>query len=301
MSYALTYREESRAPLAFSLSVLLHGLLAALLVALVLFHPAPPPVPHSIFHLVAGPPSSGATGNNSSPGPADQSAGLFSPIKMPTPPPAAPEPAPAPQPQNVTPMPPTPTPPAPTPPQPRPTPSPRSTAPVSPRGTTRAAATSNKIMSAADWLKQQQSKSSPTRGPSTATRAIPKVGVDVSGIVDNINGIASRSGRGATRAGGATSQTGSGDNGTSDDYNDRLIKMVHDAFVAPPASTGLSATIRLVIGADGNIISKHILVSSGDDRFDSAVRQALARVSYAGVPPGGEQVTRDLVLVPETP
>lgn len=294
MSLALTYRDESRAPLAFSMSVLLHGLLAALLAAFVLYHPAPPPVPHSIFHLVAGPPASGNTGNNSSPGPADQSPGLFSPIKTPTPQPPTPEPAPAPQPQNVTPTPPTP-------PPPKPPANPRSTVPVSPRGTTRAATTA-KTMSYADWMKKQQAATPSTaRGSASATRPLPKVGVDVSGIVDNINGIASRSGRGAARAGGATAQAGSGDNGTSDDYNDRLVKLVHDAFIAPPASTGLSATIRLVIGADGNIISKHILVSSGDDRFDSAVRQALARVSYAGVPPGGEQVTRDLVLVPESP
>ncbi len=290
MNYAIPYRDHSRAPLAFGLSALLHGLLVGALLAFFFAQTSTPPVNAHTFELVSGPSAADSPGPVSTPGPLITVPAMRS---VPTPPAPTPvEATPAPQPD-----------PAPPPPKPTPVTStpPRPTPPISPRGATPAPKQPN-VMSAAEWQKRQGITAATTPNRS-ASRPVPKVGVSTDGIMDNLNKLASGSGS-TTRtgpAGNAGNKSNLGNNGESDDYFARVIQQIRAVFVAPPAVDGLSATFRLVIGADGTVISAHLLQRSPDDRFNAAVNAALARLKNVGPPPGGEQLTKDFRFVPSTP
>lgn len=294
MSLAIPYRDQSRTPLAFGLSVLLHGLLAGSLLAFFFLNATHKVVPPHTFELVSGPPSADPPGPSSaSPGPLLKLPSVTMQSVPQPPAPTPPQPVEQVQPAQVQ-----PTQAAPVAQTPPPKPTPVTQAKPITRGPTPSPAKQPKVMSLAEWQKMQGITSTQAARP--ATRAVPKVGVSTDGIVDNLNKLSSGGGS-TSRSSNATGRAGSGENGTSDDYFARVIQQIRAVFVAPPAIDGLSATFRLVIAADGTVLSARIIQTSPDSRFNAAVTAALARLKNVGPPPDGEQLTQDFKFVPSTP
>ncbi len=271
MSLAIPYRDHSRTPQAFVLSVLLHALLAGALAAFFLTHPATKPISSHVIELVAGPPATDTANDepasNSSEAPLTVS-NLSSP--------EASKPTDAvPQTTEST--------------QTTPQQSPKT---VVTRGPGPRANPQAKIVPYSEWLKEHPSTTRSTRG---ATTPIPHVGIDPGVIANRLQQWGNRATRGG-HAGPATT----GENGSSDDYDNKLIQSVYAVFAPPQGYAGLSAGIRLVIAPDGSVTEKQLTRSSGNDIFDNAVRLALERLTNVEPPPEHEQIIRDFILVPKT-
>jgi outer membrane biosynthesis protein TonB len=280
MNLAIPYQDHSRTPMAFVLSVLLHGLLAGVLAAFFFIRPAPKINSTDVMELVAGPSTTDVPDDAPASNPADSSLSVpnlsslentktSQPIVQPSSPPSEPPPTPntaKPPPPAVM----------------APGSGPRATPPT-------------KIINWADWIKKHLPARSGQRATTTPT-TVPKVGVDPSGIEKNLQNLGNRSG-----APSHTGQTMSGANGSSDDYEARLIQRVHDAFSPPQGYDGLSAEISLTIAADGSIVRKEFIRPSGTEAFDNAVRRTLNLLTNVDPPPDGKEITRVFHLVPKTP
>jgi TonB family protein len=278
MALSLPYREESRSPLAFSLSVLLHGLAAALLVAFLWNRPTPPPPPPpKVFELVAGPPEDSPPTDSAVP--SDQSlqgltatafANLPTVPRVEPPAPAVPEVKPEPAPVKAV------------------------TAITTPdaKAGPKTLANPSKMTDLASFLKNHPAANPSTTAPARRGPA-PNVGVNVGNIVTSLN----RGGQGA----GHSANASSGASGTSDDYVAKLIARLQEAFALPGGISGLSADVRLTIAADGTVVSAVLVRSSGNDEFDAAVRAALQRLTHVEPPPGGQEVTYPFTYRPDGP
>jgi periplasmic protein TonB len=285
MSPALPYREETRTPLAFSLSVLLHGLAAAAVVVFLWSHPAPPPPPPMVFELEAGPASDASAAD--APATPDQSSlpDVASPAFAKLPPtPDATSPA---QPQTQ--------------PQPAPvvkpaaapvktvTPIPAQNGRLAPKPAPKPPSNTTNTTDLATWEKNH-----PAANPASATTTAahrgtaPKVGIDVNSIANLSN---NQGTRGENQAAASP--------GTSDDYIKRIAARLKAAFSLPGGVSGLSENVRLTIAADGKVVEAVPLGSSGNDQFDAAVRAALDSVTQVEPPPGGREVTYTFIYMPE--
>jgi len=277
MSLAIPYRDNSRTPLAFGLSALLHGLVAGALAAFFLAHPTPEILSSQFMELVAVPSTSDVVSDAATSTPADSSINVPNLSALANSKPAEPIQ------QNL--------PPSNEPPQP--TPRPSTSKPVVTRVPGPRANLSPGTVSYADWLKTHPSATTSTRG---TPRTIPNVAVDVSGLTKRLDQMGNRAGT-ASHSG----QTSTAANGSSDDYDAKLIKRVNDVFAPPQGNDGLSADISLTIAPDGSIMDKKLIRSSGNDIFDNAVQLALARLSNVDPPPDGKQITRLFTIVPKRP
>ncbi len=306
MSHAIPIRDDSRTPLAFVLSAFMHALLVGAVLAVFLWHPQPKDYTPQVFELLAGPPTADNSNESSQSSAGDTAMSMPDIATPPTPAPEQPI-----QQTQQTPVEQTPIAQQPTAVPPKPTPatapksasrqsSARSTVAPKPATTSRAA-TTPKTMSYSEWVKTHPAASSATTSSSSSAtaratgRPVPRVGVNVGGIVNNLQRLGNRADSTTTGA-----QMAAGQNGTSDDYEAMLRKRVYDAFAPPPGYEGYSAQIRLTIAADGTITDKQLIRKSGNDIFDNAVRKALDLLTHVDPPPEGAEIVRDFVLVPKT-
>ncbi len=283
MSLSVPYREESRTPLAFGLSVLLHGLAVVAVVAFLWRHPVPAPPPPLVFELEAGPTSDTPTPDESAAPDQlslpDMATPTFAKLP-PTPdvtPPAQPQmqpapivkPAPVPV-KTVTPIP------------------DHNVKPAS-KPAPKPLANTTTTTDLATWEKNHPAANPASAATTMARRGIaPKVGIDVGNIV---NPLSNRGARGDTHAPAAP--------GTSDDYIMKIVARLKAAFALPGGVSGLSENVRLTIAADGKVVEAVPVGSSGNEQFDAAVRAALESVTQVEPPPGGQEVTYTFIYTPE--
>jgi len=278
MSPSIPYPEETRSKLAFSLSVLLHVLMAGAVVLFLWHRAAPPPPAPKVFELVAGPPQDNPQPDSAATPDASSSAltsATFSSL------PSTP---------NVEPLPQT---------QPQ-VPTPATSTPAPAKPVTAPPILSNKpglkppvaTAKVTDLKSFQQSHPAASASTTPAVRrgTAPNVGLNVNNIINPTG----RAGRGSSR--GTTSQSGA--SGSSDDYVAKLIARLQQAFELPGGVSGLKADVRLTIAADGTVISAILVTSSGSDQFDAAVNAALQRLTHVEPPPGGQQIAYTFTYTP---
>jgi TonB family protein len=249
--------DDTRTPLALSLAVALHVLVAAVL--LVYFWQARAPMMSAsehVFELVTSP----------SPNPDNAAASSGAPaqaIHAPTLP-------------KITPMPPLPpvSKSQPTPPKPVTPPTPD------------AAPKAETIDQFRQKFAQQQTSSTPTHA--TTSRTIPVVGISDAQIKNNLNKFGS-----STSNPTDTAHSGQPSSGVTNDYVAGLVARLQAAYENPPelVDPGLAAGVEITIAADGRVISQRLVRSSGNAVFDAAVQAALERVTMVDPPPSGEQTT----------
>lgn len=291
-----------RMPAAFVTSLILHGLVVALMFLVAYSSSFETRPVTKAFELVAG------DGDNFA---ATEAPALGTPggikLNVPTPPLPRPEPV---KPEIVkpdpAPEPPEPTPVAPTPPAPKPPPVPKPE-PVKTAPTTKAAPTKTKTIAeqmrweaikaeskvkqqvarekAAEKKRLEKERAEQARLAKAAAANAPKV--DVDGIVNGVKG-----GSTANKVGGAggTALTRS-DGPVMEAYfamlKDRLLK----ALDKPPGlSDTLVAEAEFRIGADGSISAVKIISASGSAEFDRAVLEAYSRVRMPARPDGKSSV-----------
>ena len=298
-----------RMPAAFVTSVLLHGLVVAVLLLAAYSKSFESKPATKIFELVAG------EGDNFA---ATEAPALGSPggikLSVPTPPIPRPEPVapeatkPEPVPEKPIPTPPVPTPPIPTPPVPKPPmpvapPVPKQEpvkSPTEPKPTTsktktmaeqmrwEAIRSESKIKTqiARDKAAEKKRLEQEAKVAKAAAASAPRV--DVEGIVKGVQG-----GSTANKVGGAGGKAlvRSDAPEMMDAYfgmlRDRLLK----ALDKPPGlSDTLVAEAEFRIGADGSIRGAKIISPSGSAEFDRAVLEAYSRVRMPARPDGKSSV-----------
>lgn len=298
-----------RMPAAFVTSVLLHGLVVAVLLLAAYSKSFESKPATKIFELVAG------EGDNFA---ATEAPALGSPggikLSVPTPPIPPPEPVapeatkPEPVPEKPIPTPPVPTPPIPTPPVPKPPipvapPVPKQEpvkSPTEPKPTTsktktmaeqmrwEAIRSESKIKTqiARDKAAEKKRLEQEAKVAKAAAASAPRV--DVEGIVKGVQG-----GSTANKVGGAGGKAlvRSDAPEMMDAYfgmlRDRLLK----ALDKPPGlSDTLVAEAEFRIGADGSIRGAKIISPSGSAEFDRAVLEAYSRVRMPARPDGKSSV-----------
>ena len=81
-------------------------------------------------------------------------------------------------------------------------------------------------------------------------------------------------------------------------YNQRLKAKIDSVYQKPAGGSheGLAAVVQFSVAANGNIFDAKIVQSSGSEIFDGSVKQAFAKVSNAGRPPGGQGGTYQLTF-----
>lgn len=296
-------------PAAFVTSVLLHGLVVAVLLLAAYSKSFESKPATKIFELVAG------EGDNFA---ATEAPALGSPggikLSVPTPPIPPPEPVapeatkPEPVPEKPIPTPPVPTPPIPTPPVPKPPipvapPVPKQEpvkSPTEPKPTTsktktmaeqmrwEAIRSESKIKTqiARDKAAEKKRLEQEAKVAKAAAASAPRV--DVEGIVKGVQG-----GSTANKVGGAGGKAlvRSDAPEMMDAYfgmlRDRLLK----ALDKPPGlSDTLVAEAEFRIGADGSIRGAKIISPSGSAEFDRAVLEAYSRVRMPARPDGKSSV-----------
>ncbi len=296
-------------PAAFVTSVLLHGLVVAVLLLAAYSKSFESKPATKIFELVAG------EGDNFA---ATEAPALGSPggikLSVPTPPIPRPEPVapeatkPEPVPEKPIPTPPVPTPPIPTPPVPKPPipvapPVPKQEpvkSPTEPKPTTsktktmaeqmrwEAIRSESKIKTqiARDKAAEKKRLEQEAKVAKAAAASAPRV--DVEGIVKGVQG-----GSTANKVGGAGGKAlvRSDAPEMMDAYfgmlRDRLLK----ALDKPPGlSDTLVAEAEFRIGADGSIRGAKIISPSGSAEFDRAVLEAYSRVRMPARPDGKSSV-----------
>ena len=298
-----------RMPAAFVTSVVLHGLVVAVLLLAAYSKSFESKPATKIFELVAG------EGDNFA---ATEAPALGSPggikLSVPTPPIPRPEPVapeatkPEPVPEKPIPTPPVPTPPIPTPPVPKPPmpvapPVPKQEpvkSPTEPKPTTsktktmaeqmrwEAIRSESKIKTqiARDKAAEKKRLEQEAKVAKAAAASAPRV--DVEGIVKGVQG-----GSTANKVGGAGGKAlvRSDAPEMMDAYfgmlRDRLLK----ALDKPPGlSDTLVAEAEFRIGADGSIRGAKIISPSGSAEFDRAVLEAYSRVRMPARPDGKSSV-----------
>jgi outer membrane biosynthesis protein TonB len=278
MTLAMPYRDDSRTTLAFSLAVVLHVLLGLAVVGFFLFKPAPEPMQSKVFELVAAPPSDSPTDQQAAPGPPNFSLPKLTAPSNPSPP----------QPAEPTPAPPMPTPaPAVAKPSPKPAPTLTHSAPVVPKPT----ANQTPQIGYQQFLKEHH-LTNPPASPQATGRPVPRVGVNIGSIEKDLQ-TAANGANGPTR--GRANVTTSAE---AQDYLDKLIARLQEAFVPPGGVSGLSAEIFLEIGPNGELVKKYLSHSSGNAVFDEAVKAALQSLTNVDPPPGGGQVHYTFTFTP---
>ena len=297
-----------RMPAAFVTSVVLHGLVVAVLLLAAYSKSFESKPATKIFELVAG------EGDNFA---ATEAPALGSPggikLSVPAPPVPRPEPVapevtkPEPVPEKPIPTPPVPTPPIPTPPVPKP---PMPVAPSVPKqepvkSPTEPKPTTSKTKTMAEQMRweaiRSESKIKPqiardkaaekkrleqeAKAAKAAAASAPRV--DVEGIVKGVQG-----GSTANKEGGAGGKAlVRSDGPVMEAYfgmlRDRLLK----ALDKPPGlSDTLVAEAEFRIGADGSIRGAKIISPSGSAEFDRAVLEAYSRVRMPARPDGKSSV-----------
>jgi len=284
MTITLPYRDTPKTPAAFSLSVLLHGLLVVGLVAMFWFSPPPqrPIMAHTMVSIRSSDLNSEDTPQKGDPG---------GTIKIPTmssPTPLPPEPQPDPAPEPVT----TPSPPTPiVNSKPPPAPS-KPTVQTNPRGTLPGPKpTAATTVPYKDWLKSQAGRTATaaTSAPRSTGRPVPTVGVNVTNIVKGLT-------NGSVGSGQGHNNTVSGPQ--SEDYWSKIVQRLQDAFVPPPGTSNLNAEIHLTIDGDGRVVFKSLTRRSGNSVFDAAVMDVLQNLTNVDPPPGGGQVSNTFKFSP---
>ena len=291
-------------PAAFVTSVVLHGLVVAVLLLAAYSKSFESKPATKIFELVAG------EGDNFA---ATEAPALGSPggikLSVPAPPVPRPEPVapevtkPEPVPEKPIPTPPVPTPPTPTPPVPKP---PMPVAPSVPKqepvkSPTEPKPTTSKTKTMAEQMRWEAIRSESkiktqiardkaaekkrleqeAKAAKAAAASAPRV--DVEGIVKGVQG-----GSTANKEGGAGGKAlVRSDGPVMDAYfgmlRDRLLK----ALDKPPGlSDTLVAEAEFRIGADGSIRGAKIISPSGSAEFDRAVLEAYSRVRMPARPDG---------------
>lgn len=295
-------------PAAFVTSVVLHGLVVAVLLLAAYSKSFESKPATKIFELVAG------EGDNFA---ATEAPALGSPggikLSVPAPPVPRPEPVapevtkPEPVPEKPIPTPPVPTPPTPTPPVPKP---PMPVAPSVPKqepvkSPTEPKPTTSKTKTMAEQMRWEAIRSESkiktqiardkaaekkrleqeAKAAKAAAASAPRV--DVEGIVKGVQG-----GSTANKEGGAGGKAlVRSDGPVMDAYfgmlRDRLLK----ALDKPPGlSDTLVAEAEFRIGADGSIRGAKIISPSGSAEFDRAVLEAYSRVRMPARPDGKSSV-----------
>lgn len=296
-------------PAAFVTSVVLHGLVVAVLLLAAYSKSFESKPATKIFELVAG------EGDNFA---ATEAPALGSPggikLSVPAPPVPRPEPVapevtkPEPVPEKPIPTPPVPTPPIPTPPVPKP---PMPVAPSVPKqepvkSPTEPKPTTSKTKTMAEQMRWEAIRSESkiktqiardkaaekkrleqeAKAAKAAAASAPRV--DVEGIVKGVQG-----GSTANKVGGAGGKALVGSDALEkmDAYfgmlRDRLLK----ALDKPPGlSDTLVAEAEFRIGADGSIRGAKIISPSGSAEFDRAVLEAYSRVRMPARPDGKSSV-----------
>jgi len=254
-----TYQNDTRTPLALSLAVALHVLVAAALV--VYFWQARAPMMSAsehVFELVTTP----------SPNPDNAAASSGSPaqaIHAPTLP-------------KITPMPPLPpvskSQPTPTPPKPAPMPTPATISPTA-------------MTSYEKFLQDHplpKNSTTPTR--TSTSRTVPVVGVSDAQIKNDLNKFGS-----STSNPTDTAHSGQPSSGVTNSYIAGLVARLQAAYENPPelVDPGLAAQVEITIAADGKVIGRRLVQSSGNAVFDAAVQAAMERVTMVDPPPDGDQ------------
>ena len=286
MTLSVPYRDEPRTPLAFGLSVLLHGLVVAAMVALIWKHAPPEPPPPKVFTLFAAP-SPEANPDDSSGG--QQTAKLSVPDLQKL------SPLPEPTPEVFPPTPPTP--PAP-PAHVAPTPAVATTAKpvIAQRGAT-AQKPQATVMDLKTWQALHPSVKSATPANSTATTlrrgTVPNVGINPDKIVNALNRGSAGTGRGR---GASTSPANSAE---ETDYVAYLVSRLKHALTLPGGISGLSADVQMTIDADGTVVEKKIIRNSGNAGFDAAVKAALDSLTNVDPPPSRKEVTYQFRYQPD--
>ncbi len=297
-----------RMPAAFVTSVVLHGLVVAVLLLAAYSKSFESKPATKIFELVAG------EGDNFA---ATEAPALGSPggikLSVPAPPVPRPEPVapevtkPEPVPEKPIPTPPVPTPPTPTPPVPKP---PMPVAPSVPKqepvkSPTEPKPTTSKTKTMAEQMRWEAIRSESkiktqiardkaaekkrleqeAKAAKAAAASAPRV--DVEGIVKGVQG-----GSTANKEGGAGGKAlVRSDGPVMEAYfgmlRDRLLK----ALDKPPGlSDTLVAEAEFRIGADGSIRGAKIISPSGSAEFDRAVLEAYSRVRMPARPDGKSSV-----------
>jgi len=271
MTATATYHGHSRTPLAFGLSVVIHGIVVAALVAFVWKHPTPKPQIISVpLEMVSGPADNAPTQDTSTRTTTDF--GTIkkldtTPVKISTPTPDVTQT----QPENV-----------------KPTvvnPSPKATSTVKTTQDIKTAkpsqaSSTTKVTTAADFWKQL-GISNPNQTRPAATGGKPVVSnVGISNHAVNTNS----GGSGSSRQGSSTTSDTDNQN-----YINGLIARLHDALVLPGGISGLVASVTLTIAPDGTVEDAQLVSPSGDAQFDAAVRAALARITHVDPTPDNQR------------
>ncbi len=290
MTITVPYRDSSRTPLALSLSVLLHGVVAAGLLAFLWKHVPPPPPPSTLQFEFSAAPVTESTQDDSAggaqPAPFEQS----TMPKIDALPDAPPEVVPVSQPAPVVP---------PTPVNPVVKPVPVATSPSRPAPGARGATTAKPAASVMDLNQFQQqhssARSSTAASPVTSgARRGPPVNVGIDPKVYGASPSRGGSGTGASRgrSTGASAETIS-------NYLAYLQWRLQQAFQAPGGVSGQYADVQLTINPDGEVVVKKIMASSGNAAFNAAVQAALDTITQAEKPPGGQIFTSPVRFQPD--
>jgi TonB family protein len=249
-----TSPDDTRTPLALSLAVALHVLVAAVL--LVYFWQARAPMMSAsehVFELVTSPSPTpdNAAASSGSPAQAIHVPTLPKEPKMPPLPPVSKS--------------------QPTPPKPMPTPAPTATA---------------KMETIQDFLEKHPQQ--PTTSHANPSRTVPVVGVSDAQIQNALKNFGTSTGNPTD-----TAHSGQPASGVTNSYIAGLVARLQAAYENPPelVDPGLAAGVEITIAADGRVISQRLVQSSGNAIFDAAVQAALERVTMVDPPPSGQQTT----------
>jgi len=298
MTFSVPFRDTSRTPLAFSLSVLLHGLVVAGLIAFLWGHALPPMPQIRSFELYAAPTAD--PNADDSPGPAAPS--MLTAPQLPNIselPPAPPEVVPSP-PQTVRPEPPTP--PVPVSPAratntPKPGPGVTTAKPQLPQRPATTQKPQTTSMDLQTWQKQHPATAPTNAG--TANPAISRRG-SVPNVSLNPNNYTTPLTRGGTGSGATRGRPNIlASPGTDTDYLAYLRALLQGRFQAPGGVTGQYADVEITINADGAVEAKRITRSSGNPAFNAAVQAVMDSLTNVNPPPDGQRVTYPVRFQPE--
>jgi colicin import membrane protein len=129
-------------------------------------------------------------------------------------------------------------------------------------------------------------KNSSTPARSTSSRAVPVVGVSDAQIQNALKNFGS-----STSNPNETAHSGQPSSGVTNSYIAGLVARLQAAYENPPelVDPGLAAQVEITIAADGKVIGRRLVQTSGNAAFDAAVQAALERVTMVDPPPDGEQ------------
>jgi len=250
------------------ISVMLHGIIAAIVFVTTMYVARPDQVPPVIFELVAGPPTAPdelvapALGNT----PAPVKAETPKVAAQPVPPPIEPEVTRAPEPEAVAAKP----------------------VPTKPKPDTSISKELKKSekMSYKDYLKKHPTPKVVAAAPVAKGAKVPRI--DTEGIGDGVRGGSTANKRGG---GGGKALTRE-EHDALDTYISFLIQELKKAHEPPPGvSDQLEAKVTFDITAGGSVLNPHIEKSSGNREFDDSVLEAFRRVKSIGPVPTGKAYT----------